>query len=371
MNTSLKRSSTVKYAFILLLILAIILMLSLQLIFVSEEVPSAEETMILVLEDCDEDNKMSTAPYGDTAFLMNSNFELVRKFHGLNITGAFCGHRNISVSEDGRFFAVCEREPNTLAVYETVTGRKMWSLIGIFNSPVFANNLLYATNYESVFAIDSSGTIVKHARIIAYDIAIDRACNCLWISGIDIKKCNMDLEPMLTVEHIRGIRGPLLIEVNPDGSIWIAQKDAYDRHSIENRLVKLSSEGKVLQTINLEFSPARVCIDKSDGSVWTTGMVKERDLSGIGDEMPETLDELNEMVKTNIETFTRKYDSEGNLIFEISEGGYSIELDPSDGSAWIADKKNLWHYSANGRNLASYSGVSDGQKWIAVVPCKQ
>jgi len=117
-------------------------------------------------------------------------------------------------------------------------------------------------------------------------------------------------------------------------------------------------------------SPIRVRINRYDGSVWTTGRINERDFSRIGDEWPDTLDELNDLVKTNTGTFTRKYDSEGNLIFEISEGGYSIDLDPSDGSVWIAGKKNIWHYSANGRNLASYGGVSDGQKWLAIVPGK-
>jgi ligand-binding sensor domain-containing protein len=236
---------------------------------------------------------------------------------------------------------------------------------------VFANSLLYASNSESIFAIDNTGIIVKHARICAFDIAIDRARDCFWISGIEIKKCNLDLEPVLTVRRIRGIRGPLLVEVNPDGSIWIAQQNAYEQYSSENRLVKVSSEGMVLQTINLGFSPVRVRIDISDGSVWTTGKIKERDFSRIGDEWPDTLDELNDLVKTEIETFTRKYDSEGNLIFEISEGGYSIELDQSDGSVWIADKKNIWRYSTNGRNLASYTGSSDGQKWLAIVPGKK
>ncbi len=134
--------------------------------------------------------------------------------------------------------------------------------------------------------------------------------------------------------------------------------------------MKRSLYGGILKKIDLDFSPIRVRIDKYDGSVWTTGIIKERDFSGIGDEWPETLDELNELVKTEIETFTRKYDSEGNLIFEISEGGYSIELDPSDRSAWIAGKKNIWHYSANGQNLGSYAGSSDGQKWLAIVPGK-
>ncbi|MHC4205675.1 MAG: NHL repeat-containing protein [Planctomycetota bacterium] len=370
MYVSLKHSKMLKQFIIHSLILATVLMLGPRQILASEESPDDAGAMVLVLEDCDRDNKLSTAPYGDAAFLINSECELVRKFHGLNITSAFCDFRNISVSEDSRFFAVCERMPNALVVYETATSRKMWSLIGIFNSPVFIKNLLYVTNYDSIFAIDSSGIIVKHARIAAYDMAFDSARNYLWVSGIDIKKCNLDLEPVMTVEYIKGIRGPLLIEVNPDGSIWVAQKDAYNRYSSENRLVKVSPEGKILQTINLEFSPVRVCVDKSDGSVWTTGIIKERDLSGIGDEMPEILDELNKLVRTKIETFTRKYDSEGSLIFEISEGGYSIELDPSDGSAWIAGRKNIWHFSANGRNLGSYAGSSDGQKWLAIVPGK-
>lgn len=77
---------------------------------------------------------------------------------------------------------------------------------------------------------------------------------------------------------------------------------------------------------------------------------------------------MNDLAKTKTETFTRKYDSEGNLIFEISEGGYAIELDQSDGSAWIADKTNIWHYSANSRHLALYTGSSDCQKWFAIIP---
>lgn len=370
MYASRKPSNMSKHFLIRLLILAAVLIPGPRQILASEESLNDAGAMVLVLEDCDSDNKLSTDPYGDTAFLLNSKCEFVRKFHGLNITSAFCSPRKISVSEDGRFFAVCERGPNTLVVYETATGRKMWSLTGIFNSAVFANNLLYATHYESVFAIDSSGIIVKHARIDAYDMAFDQTRNCFWISGLDIKKCNLDLEPVLTIERIKGIRGPLLIDVNPDGSIWIAQKDAYDRYNSENRLVKVSPEGKILQTINLEFSPVRVCIDRSDGSVWTTGKRKERDFSRFGDELPENLDVLNELVTRKTEVFTCKYDSEGNWIFVISKGGYAIELDQSDGSAWIAGRENIWHYSAKGRLLAAYTGSSDCQKWVAIIPGK-
>lgn len=367
MHTSHKPSIMSKHLLILFLMMASVLITSPRRILASEETTYEPGAMLLVLEDCDSDNKLSTEPYGDTVSLLDSRGQLIRVVaHGLCVTGC----SSLSISEDGRFFSICDRASNTLTVYETATGMKMWSLLGIFNSAVFVKDQIYASNSESIFAIDNRGIIVKHTRIGVFDMAFDQAHDCFWISELDIKKCNLDLKPVLRVEHITGIKGPLLVKVNSDGSIWIAQRDAYEHYGNENRLLKVSPEGKVLRIINLDFSPISVCINRSDGSVWTTGRRKERDFSRIGDEWPETLDELNSLVKTEIETFTRKYDSEGNLIFEISEGGYSIELDQSDGSAWIADKTNIWHYSANGRNIASYSGSSDGQKWIAIVPGK-
>jgi hypothetical protein len=366
MYASRKHSNTSTQFIICLLILTWILIPASRRVLASEKSPDDAGAVILVLEDCDSDNKLSTDPYGDTVSLINSKGELVRIVaRGLIITD---GCIELSISEDGRFFAVCDRAANILTVYETATGRKLWSLLGIFNSAVFSNGLLYAYNSDSIFAIDNSGTIVKHSRLGAFDIAIDRAHNCFWISGLDVKKCNLGLEPILTVERIKGIDGPLLIDVNPDGSIWIAQQNAHERYGRENRLVKVSPEGKVLQTINLEFSPVRVCIDKSDGSVWTTGIIKERDFSRFGDELPETLDALNELVTTKTKVFTCKYDSEGNWIFVISKGGYAVELDQSDGSAWVADRKNVWHYSARGQLLASYTSSFDCQKWLAIIP---
>ena len=176
----------------------------------------------------------------------------------------------------------------------------------------------------------------------------------------------LQFETKLTLDVIN--TGALSADVHTDGSIWIAEQNVRQEYGSKNRLVKRSPDGGILKKIDMDFSPMRVRIDRSDGSIWTTGMRNERDFSGIGDEWPETLDELNELVKTKTETFTRKYNSEGNLIFEISEGGYSIELDQSDRSAWIAGKKNIWHYSPNGRNLGSYAGSSDGQKWLEIVP---
>jgi hypothetical protein len=241
-----------------------------------------------------------------------------------------------------------------------------------FSSAVFANDMIYAVNAYNVYVIGNTGTIVKHSRLGGLDIAVDTKHDCLWIVGLDVKKCNLDLDldfkAKLTLDPTH--TGGFSVDVKPDGSVWVADHNVHPEYGGRNRLVKISPDGGILKKNDLDFSPVRVRIDRSDGSVWTTGMRKERDFSVIGDEWPETLDELNDLVKTEIETFTRKYDSEGNLIFEISEGGYSIELDQSDRSVWIAGRKNIWHYSAKGQKLGSYTGSSDGQKWLAVVPGK-
>jgi len=337
-----------------------------------KEAPDETGTMLLVLEDCDSDNKDSTLPFGDVVSLLNSKCELVKKFRGLRIQSTFSGPRAISASEDGRFFVVCENVPGKLIMYETATLRELWSLWMDISSAVFANDLIYAVNGNNVFAIDNTGTIVKHSRLGGADITVDTKHDCLWIVGDDVKKCNLDLElqfkTKLTLDADK--TGALSVDVSPDGSIWIAEQHIRQEYGSKNRLVKRSLYGGILKIVDLDFSPVRVRIDRYDSSAWTTGMRKERDFSRIGDEWPETLDELNELVITKTETFTRKYDSEGNLIFEISEGGYSIELNQSDRSVWIAGKTNIWHYSDSGQNLTSYAGSSDGQKWLAIVPGK-
>jgi len=372
MCISYKLSNTIRQTLAHILMAVSIVILIPESSLASKEAPDETGTMLLMLEDCDSDNKLSTPPHGDEVSLLNSKGELIRRYHSLEIQSTFSGCTKISASEDGRFFVVCENVPNKLTMCETATRKELWSLWMDFESAVFANNLIYAMNRNNVFAIDNTGTIVKHARLGGFEIAVDPNRDCLWIVGFDVKKCNLDLElqfkTKLTLDANK--TGAFSVDVSPDGSIWIAEQNIRQEYGSKNRLVKRSLYGGILKKIDLDFSPIRLRIDKYDSSVWATGIIRERDFSSIGDEWPETLDELNELVKTEIETFTRKYDSEGNLIFEISEGGYSIELDPSDRSAWIAGKKNIWHYSANGQNLGSYAGSSDGQKWLAIVPGK-
>lgn len=119
-----------------------------------------------------------------------------------------------------------------------------------------------------------------------------------------------------------------------------------------------------MKKIDINFSPYSICVDKTDGCLWATGLLY-RDLSKIDDKWPETLTELYK--STVIESHTQKYDSVGNLLLSIDKGGYSIEIDHSDNSLWIAGQKSILHYSNKGEKLAEYTGFSEGQKWLAVI----
>ena len=136
----------------------------------------------------------------------------------------------------------------------------------------------------------------------------------------------------------------------------------------QNRLLKISSQGQILQKVPLnDLSPLCVRVNQSDCSVWVTGVclrVKKRLSFRL---WPPALQRTYRYVGPR----TYKYSPQGKLLLQIKHGGHSIDLDPLDGSVWIAGKTGLWHYSSTGKRLGTCEDVSDDQKWIAVVPGQQ
>lgn len=335
------------------------------IVHASDNSAKAPVPKLLILDDCDKDNDLRTEPFGDAVFLLDSNGELKQLVVRLQVGDFMCRCRNISVSEDGRFFFVCH--DGAITMHETATGKELWPLQGRFWSVVFANELIYALDPENVYAINDTGTIVKHGRFGGLDIAFDTKNNCLWIVGLDIRKLSLDLQSNFKMPlTLSGSgKGAFSVDVCPDGSAWIAERDIHPQVGLKSRLLKVSMQGEVLKKIDINFSPYSICVDKTDGSLWATGLLY-RDLSKVDDKWPDTLDELYE--STTKEPCTQKYDSAGNLLLSIDKGGYSIAIDYSDNSLWIAGQKSIWHYSNKGEKLAEYTGFSEGQKWLAVIP---
>jgi hypothetical protein len=65
---------------------------------------------------------------------------------------------------------------------------------------------------------------------------------------------------------------------------------------------------------------------------------------------------------------THRYDQRGALLCDIKQGGFTLDVDPADGSLWIAGREKVLHYSRQGTKLGQSGGLSFDQKYIVVVP---
>lgn len=325
---------------------------------------------LLVLDNCDSDYK--NPPFNDEILFLNDKGEFIRKIGGLNICQSG-GNRAISVSEDGHFFVVCENA-DQITGFEMVTGKELWSLPGKYRSAVIRNNITYAlvsdgTIYgEGIQAIDNQGNIIKLSNEAkGIDLVVDPNSNILWIIGVDVKKCDMNFKILQTINPITFCA--FSVDINPDGSIWVAERQHIEVDKSTNRLIKISSQGKLVQSIPLNnLTPLCVRVDRSDGSVWITGIsLRIQKLPffhrwSLG--WRQTLKYLGSR--------TQKYSAQGQLLLTIEKGGNSMDIDPIDRSVWIdTDSNELLHYSRHGKKLGTYSNVSGNPKWIAVVPEKE
>ncbi|MHC4296739.1 MAG: NHL repeat-containing protein [Planctomycetota bacterium] len=240
---------------------------------------------LLALDNCNSDDEQGTSSHRDALLLLNSQGQLVRQIPRLTVARGFSGCRGISVSPDGRFFVVCDHSQG-IGLYRISSGTEVWSLSGFFRSAVFADGLIYALGPHGIYAIDREGTIIKHSRFGGgVDIVFNSLDKSLWIVGTTIRRYTLDLRLLFKVRPPFSTlnAGAFSVDLNPNGSVWIASRNAYEREGIANRLMKISPAGEILKAIHLDFCPQRVRVDKSDGSVWTTGRVRRQDYSRIGD----------------------------------------------------------------------------------------
>jgi hypothetical protein len=328
--------------------------------------PTTQLPRVLVLDNCDSDYKIP--PFNDAVLLLNMKGEVINQINGLNICQNIGGNRAISVSDDGHFFVVCENVGNKITAYDLMTGNKMWSLPGMFRSAAIAQDVIYVLTSDDkiygdgILAIDSEGNIIKQSKgIKGFDIVVDPDANSLWLAGRDIKKCNMDLQIVRTIDPITHYA--VSIDRGPDGSVWVVERAHIDVKGSQNRLLRISSEGNILQNIPLNLlSPMCVCVNRSDGSVWVTGIYLRIKRKLSFRRWPPSWQRTYKYIGSG----THKYSSRGRLLLEIKRGGHSIDIDPSNGSVWIADRTKLLHYTSGGKKLETCDDVSDDHKWITV-----
>jgi DNA-binding beta-propeller fold protein YncE len=282
------------------------------------------------------------------------------------------------------FFVVCENVGNRLTAYDTRTGRLLWKVDGEFTAAtVSEDGKVYAilssgTIYGArTVVIDHAGRMMKSSDTAGFDMALDARRQVLWEVGKTIKKCDLELNVLREIHPIKWCA--VSVDINPDGSIWVAERDHPDVTQSSNRLHKISSDGQVLKTIGLTLDPACLRIDPSDGSIWVTGYGYSKPVTGrildaierrtgplpLGKKLPDYLR------RTRYWPMTCKFDQDGKPLVKLSKGGHSIEIQSSDGSVWLAGKDRIHHYSREGRKLARFGGVSSDQKYIVIIPESQ
>jgi hypothetical protein len=321
-----------------------------------------------VLDNCDSNYK--DPPFNDAVLLVNIKGEVINHIDGLNICQNIGGNRAISVSEDGRFFVVCENVADKITAYDLLTGNEMWSLPGKFRSAVIVQDITYVLSSseddkmyrDEIVTIDSEGNIIKRSKEAkGFDIAVDPNANCLWLVGSDIKKYDMDLKVVKTIDPITWYA--VSVDIGLDGSVWVVERKHPDVAGSQNKLLRISSEGNILQNVPLnDLSPMCVRVNRSDGSVWITGSCGHYKKKLSFRRWPPSWQRTYKYIGPR----THKYSSGGKLLLEIKRGGHSIDIDPSDGSVWIADRTQLLHYSPEGKKLETCDDVSDDSKWITV-----
>jgi len=350
--------------------MSILLITSLLVCVTAGESPAPTNQLphILVLDNCDSNYKFP--PFNDVALLLNNKGEVVNHITGLNICQNIGGNRAISVSDDGCFFVVCENVADKITAYDLLTGDEMWSLPGKFRSVAIAKNVTYVLSSsednkmyrDEILTIDSEGNIIKRSREIqAFDIVVDLGANCIWLAGMDVKKCNMDLQVVKIIDPITWYA--VSVDVDHEGTVWVAERMHGQVSGSQNRLLNISKECKLLQSIPLnDLSPRCLRVNRSDNSVWITGKRGRYKRTLALNKWPPWQKTYQE-----IGPRTQKYSSNGKLLLEIKRGGQFIDIDPLDGSVWIADQTQLLNYSSEGKKLKTCDDVSGDQKWIAVV----
>jgi len=335
-------------------------------------VSTTESPHILVLDNCDSDYKVP--PFTDSVLSLDSEGTVINEISGLNICQNIGGNRAISVSQDGQFFVVCENVADKMSAYNISTGNLLWSLQGKYKSAVIAQDIVYSlyeentTRLEMIHAVDHRGNIIKQtAGANGFDMVIDPNGSFLWVVGENITKYNKDLQVVQTIDTIAW--HAVSVDINSDGSIWVAEREHTDVAGSQNRLIKITQQGTIIRNIPLkDMSPLCVRVDRSDGNAWVTG-IRYREYKKLSfRRWPPWKRAWNYLGSR-----TRKYSPQGKLLLELKRGGKSIDIDASDGSVWIADNDtpNLYHYSSKGNILDISENLSQDDKWITILPKKK
>jgi DNA-binding beta-propeller fold protein YncE len=341
--------------------------------------PSAASlAKVLVLDDSDPDFR-ALRP-NDCVYTF-PNGKITRQITNLNISQTVGGARSLSAAANGEFFVACENVANHITAYDTKTARPLWRLdANIHSATVSRDGLVYAltstgTIYgDETIVINTNGQIKARARIGGFDLILDEQRKVLWTVSSKIKKCDLDLNVLWEGNFIGWCA--VSVDLNPDGSIWVAERCHRDVKGSQDRLLKISSAGALLKTVSLDFSPMCLRVNPADGTIWVTGRGYRESKSGQmlrwlekrTGHLPIGTGARDFLMRGHIWSRTDRRAPDGNLLQRFKESGHTLAIDPADNSVWVAGYGNLRHYSSDGQRQGRLHGLSDSQSYVLVLP---
>jgi hypothetical protein len=341
--------------------------------------PYRHASTVLVLDNCDDDYK--TRPFEDAVIAFGAKGRASRLVTNLNICQTIGGSRLLSVSADGAQFFTCENVANRLTAYSMKDGRRVWEHRGEFTAATPApDGGVYAivsagTIYgKETLLFDAQGLVTKRTDAAGFDLALDLEHGAVWLVGNRIRKCDLDLNVLLEITPIRWCASS--VDVSPDGSVWVTEREHPNVTQSSNRVLRISTDGKILQAIPLEWTPGCVRVDRSDGSAWVTGGAARQTMTSRvveaiekrAGKLPLSKKLRASLLERRSESSLAKFDRNGKLLCHIPKGGHTLDIDQSDGSVWLAASGRLYHFSRDGKKLGVRHGLSDDEQYVAVVP---
>lgn len=286
---------------------------------------------VLVLDNFDPD--YDNPPYDDKLTIMSSDGQVETVISGFNICQWVAGLRRLAVSEDGLSFIICQDvidRNDQLSKYD-IQGNLLWTVDGNATSACFYDDFIYVRGMfldygdgnRFIWKFDASGNPMISGRTNHLDIVADPVNQTVWTVGYSICKHAPNLNILFEIDPIEWYA--LSVDVNVDGSAWVAEGACST--SGENRMLKISLDGEIIQTIELESKPYCVRVDRSNGDFWVAGIF------GI-----------------------KKFNSLGQEVLSMNCGSaLTLEIDPYDSSVWVGCFADVRHYSGSGEEMGIYT----------------
>jgi hypothetical protein len=303
----------------------------------------------------DEDPDYTNPPFDDTLAALDEAGQALFIRNGFNIAQTIGGSRVIATTPERDSILVCEdsfvaRRFSKIGLNgdrSFLIERPISAVDVATDGTIFALEDYTGTIFgQNILRISSEGVVRDQAAQGGFDLAVDSENQAIFVVGADIKYLDFALHRLWAIDPIPW--SAVSVDVTTDGSAWVAERQHPDVFSSANRLLRVSREGVVIRSIDLDYSPFCVRVDRNDGSVYVAG------------------DQLY------------KYDAEGTPVVAASLGvspdsfqpGWSLAVD-AVGQVWVGTWSDVRKFSPNGDPLLitnAFSRPSDTYVALSVGP---